>query len=107
VDSLMRRAYLNSKLPLICTRYSWANLHHVRRVVGRPAASIPNDRYPKAMNYSEVAVVPAAFALLTATFMYAGTKRLAEGASHTTAVIRVALFLLCTLIAIAIGSASD
>jgi len=59
------------------------------------------------MNYSEVAVVPAAFALLTAMFMYAGTKRRAEAASHTTAVIRLALFLLCTLIAIAIGSASD
>ena len=57
------------------------------------------------MNHAEVAVVPAAFALLTALLMFAGgTKRFVEGANDNAAVIRVAVFLLCTLIAIAIGS---
>ena len=60
------------------------------------------------MNYTEVAIVPAAFALLTAILMFSGrTKRFVEAGSDTAAVIRLAMFLLCTLIAIAIGSAGD
>jgi hypothetical protein len=55
------------------------------------------------MSYSELTIVPTAFALLTAMFMYARTKRSAEDASDTTTVVRVALFLICTLIAIAIA----
>ena len=58
-----------------------------------------------AMNYPEVPVVPAAFALLTTLYMFAGrTKRLAEGESHTAAVLRVAFFLLCTMFVIAATS---
>ena len=57
------------------------------------------------MRVTEIAVVPAAFALLTAMLMFAGkTQSYADGGSQTAAVIRVGLFLLCTMIAIAIGS---
>jgi hypothetical protein len=60
------------------------------------------------MRLTEIAVVPSAFALLTAMLMFAGrTKHYAEGVSQTAAVIRVGLFLLCTIIAIAIGSSID
>jgi hypothetical protein len=62
------------------------------------------------MTVTEVAVVPAAFALLTAMLMFAGrTRQFVETGNDTAAVIRVALFLLCTMIAIAIaiGSSTD
>lgn len=60
------------------------------------------------MRYTEVAVLPAAFALLSAMLMFAGrTKHFAEGGTQTASVIQVALFLLCTMIAIAIGSSTD
>ena len=60
------------------------------------------------MRVTEIAVVPAAFALLTAMLLFAGrTKHYAEGGSQTGAVIRVGLFLLCTMLAIAIGSSID
>lgn len=60
------------------------------------------------MTVNEVAVVPAAFALLTSMLMFAGrTKQSIEAASDTVAVVRVALFLLCTMIAIVIGSSID
>lgn len=60
------------------------------------------------MNYVGDAVVPAAFALLTTMYMSAGrTKRLAEGESHTVAVLRVAFFLLCILIVIVVSSSLD
>lgn len=59
------------------------------------------------MNYADIAVVPAAFALLTTVYMFAGrTKRLAEGESHTAAVLTVAFFLLCTMIVIAVTSSN-
>lgn len=57
------------------------------------------------MNYSEIAVVPAAFALLATMYMFAGrTKRFAEDESHMAAVLRVAFFLLCTIMLIAVTS---
>jgi hypothetical protein len=57
------------------------------------------------MTVTDVAVVPAAFALLTSILMFAGrTKESVEDGSDTAAVVRVALFLLCTMIAIIIGS---
>ena len=60
------------------------------------------------MTVTEVAIVPAAFALLTSMLMFAGrTKQSIEAGSDTAAVLRVALFLLCTMIAILIGSSID
>ncbi len=51
------------------------------------------------MNYTEVAVVPAAFALLTAMFMFGGrTKRPMAEASHTAAGVLVGFFLLSALV---------
>lgn len=56
------------------------------------------------MNYTEVAVVPAAFALLTAMFMFGGrTKRPLAEASHTAAGVLVAVFLLSALVFLAIA----
>lgn len=63
--------------------------------------------YPldNSMHYSEIAVVSAAFALLATMYMFAGrTKRLAENESHMAAVLRVAFFLLCTIMLIAVTS---
>ena len=60
------------------------------------------------MTVTEVAVVPAAFALLTSILMFAGrTKEFVKDGGDTAAVLRVALFLLCTMIAIVIGSSID
>ena len=102
----MRRWATGTKLPPSCLRRSQS--HRVRRgTLETRRSSIPTDR-DKVMNYTEFAVVPAAFALLSAMLMFSGgTKRFVEAAKSTAAVIRVALFLLCTLVAIAIGSATD
>jgi hypothetical protein len=54
------------------------------------------------MNYSEVAVVPAAFALLTAIFMFGGRNtRPFNEASHKAAGVLVAFFLISAIVLIA------
>lgn len=54
------------------------------------------------MNYSEVAVVPAAFALLTAIFMFGGRSMRPFGeASHKAAGVLVGFFLVSAVILIA------
>ena len=56
------------------------------------------------MNFTEVAVVPAAFAVLTAMFMFGGrTKRPLAEASHTAAGVLVGFFLLCAIIFLAVA----
>jgi hypothetical protein len=56
------------------------------------------------MNYTEVAILPAAFGLLTAMFMFGGrTKRPFAEASHNAAGVLVALFLLSALIFLAVA----
>ena len=57
------------------------------------------------MIYSEVAVVPAAFALLTAIFMFGGRRmQTFDDASHRAAGVLVALFLIGAMILIAHAS---
>jgi len=54
------------------------------------------------MNYSEVALVPAAFALLTAIFMFGGRNtRPFDDASHKAAGVLVGLFLISAVVLIA------
>lgn len=59
----------------------------------------------KNMIFTEVAVVPAAFALLTAIFMFGGRRmQTFDDASHRAAGVLVALFLIGTIILIAHAS---
>lgn len=57
------------------------------------------------MNYSKVAVVPAAFALLTAIFMFGGRRiQTFDDASHRAAGVLVAFFLIGAIILIVYAS---
>ena len=56
------------------------------------------------MNFTAVAALPTAFLLLTAIIMFGGRKvRPLDEASHTAAGIIVTLFLICSIIWIAVA----
>lgn len=59
----------------------------------------------KLMNATEPAILPAAFALLTAVFMFGGrTRRSFDDASHTAAAVLVLFFWICSLVWIVVTS---
>lgn len=58
------------------------------------------------MNSGEPAILPAAFALLTAIFMFGGrTRRSFDRASHIAASVLLLFFLLCSLVWIVVTAA--
>ena len=101
----MRWAGARSKLPPICTRRLLSESNHVWRVEGYPPPPSLKTIRRHLMSNTEVAVVPAAFALLTAMLMFAGpSKRFGEAGRDRAVVIGVGLFLLSTMIVLAIIS---
>lgn len=101
----MRRVSVDTKLSPICS--GLANLITCGEGLWKLAA-LHSYRSRTVMNHAQLAVVPTALALLTAILMFSGkTKSFVDRGSDTAAVILIAAFLLCTLIAIAIGTSID
>jgi hypothetical protein len=73
------------------------------RVVAHRSFLCPNQT--KLMNGADTAILPAAFALLTAMFMFGGrTRRSFDDASHIAAAVLVLFCLICSLVWIVVTS---